>query len=119
MSVTCCGQKAQWTVISHNLRYWYCKECKNEVREETADQLRARLSNTPTDIVSFPALSQQEIDDLFNDINRFDGADLTYYNDPLFDLKSSLISNLARYARQDLEIQIMNICNSNFESPSK
>lgn len=76
MSVSCCGKPARWTVISHNLNYWYCGECKNEVREETADQLRTRLSSTTTHAVEFPSLTQQEIDDLFNDISRFDGADL-------------------------------------------
>lgn len=52
MSVECCGKKAQWTILSPRISYWYCKECKQEVvpvgRKEAAKRL-----------------TQAEIDELF------------------------------------------------------
>lgn len=68
MSPTCCGQKARWTVISHNLSYWYCGECKKEVDNE--DELRSKLSFTPTEDISPVRLTQDEIDALFANINN-------------------------------------------------
>lgn len=31
----CCGKDATWVVQSHNLQYWYCKECKKEPGAKT------------------------------------------------------------------------------------
>lgn len=30
----CCGKEAIWVVNSFTLQYWYCRQCKNEVKEE-------------------------------------------------------------------------------------
>lgn len=68
MSIMCCGVKARWVTISPRIEYWYCGECKKEVKEETAAEARKRLSSTPVEHIQPHTLTQQEIDELFNQL---------------------------------------------------
>lgn len=52
MKPRCCGQDAQWTVISPTLQYWYCKECKNEV-DDTNPLLTAQTMSTDEQALSY------------------------------------------------------------------
>lgn len=35
----CCGKDAEWVVQSVNIAYFYCKECKKEVKDVTPPAL--------------------------------------------------------------------------------
>lgn len=77
---SCCGLDAVWVDNVPGKEYWYCKECRNEVKDEVSMELETDESgawwmerygyksvfdsNDPSDARD---LTQQEIDDLLSD----------------------------------------------------
>lgn len=69
MALSCCGKEPTWIVQSQNLAYWFCKECKKEVKEESDEDFKVRMSNTALKSTEELPFTQTELDDLFSQID--------------------------------------------------
>lgn len=70
MAPKCCGRDASWIVINPRSEYWFCKECRNEVKVEGRKEFARRISDTKLEPVKTPHhLTQEEIDELFANIS--------------------------------------------------